>query len=197
MPPAGGPYAPLGREARRPSSGGPKPERPPSSRWPTIITFGVIALVAAIVLIAVLRPHPDVVPDSTDSPSPTPSAAPLDTGSSIGFTSSEGSGRLTLLSHHWAAESGAANGTYLEIRLQIHASEGRISYGPQFFQSFDANSELFRTTEIGAPTPRLGSGYLRAGQTVSGGISFDMPRGDVTLLMSNALLESVTALRIT
>lgn len=194
--PGHGPYAPLGRDAHRPSGGGPKPEPPPTNRWPTIITFGTIFLVVAIVLIAVLRPDSDVVPESSDSPTPSVSAAPQDTGSSIGFTSSEGTGRLTLLSHHWSSDSGAANRAYLAIKVKIEATEGRISYGPQYFQTFDARSELFRTTEVGAPTPLLGNGYLDAGQSVVGGISFDMPRGDVTLLMSNARLESVTALRI-
>lgn len=177
-------------------TGAPQPERPPTSRLPLIITIGVIALVAVIVLVASLRPDPAIRRETgTVPPTPTATAGPRDTSTSIGFTSSEGSGRLSLLSHHWTGR-GAANGAYLQIEVKIEATDGRLSFGPQYFQTFDANSDLYQSTEVGARPPLLGNGYLRAGETVDGGIAFDMPRGEVTLLMSNAMLESVTALRI-
>lgn len=161
-----------------------------------IITIGVIALVAVIVLVASLRPDPAVIPETgADSPTPSISTGPRDTDTSIGFSSSEGTGRLTLLSHHWT-DNGGANGASLQIEVQIDATDGRLSFGPQFFQAFDARSELYQSTEAGAPPPLLGTGYLRPGESVSGGIAFSMPRGEVTLLMSNAMLESVTALHI-
>lgn len=185
---------PIGGNGRQP--GGPQPERPPKNRLPTIITIGVIALVAVIVLVASLRPDPGIQRETgTVPPTPTASAAPQDTSTSIGFTSSEGSGRLSLLSHRWTG-SGAAHGAYLQLEVKIEATDGRLSFGPQYFQTFDSRSDLYQSTEVGARPPRLGNGYLRAGDSVDGGIAFDMPRGEVTLLMSNAMLESVTALRI-
>ncbi|SDT21069.1 DUF4352 domain-containing protein [Microlunatus soli] len=188
-----GPGAPYGN-GRQP--GGPQPERPPNSRLPLVITIGVIALVAVIVLVASLRPDPAVQRETGNvPPTPTTSAAPQDTSTSIGFTSSEGSGRLSLLSHRWTGQ-GAANGAYLQLEVKIEATDGRLSFGPQYFQTFDSRSDLYQSTEVGARPPLLGNGYLRAGETVDGGIAFDMPRGEVTLLMSNARLESVTALRI-
>lgn len=177
-------------------TGGPQPERPPTNRLPTIITIGVIALVAVIVLVASLRPDPGVKKETGKvPPTPTASTAPRDTATSIGFTSSEGSGRLSLLSHRWTGSAGA-NKPYLQVAVKIEATDGRLSFGPQYFQTFDARSELYQTTHVGARPPLLGDGYLRAGQSVDGGIAFAMPRGEVTLLMSNAMLESVTALRI-
>lgn len=193
-PPGGFPYG--GRQPGPQRPPGPQPPRPPKNRWPAIITVGVIALVAVIVLVASLRPDPGVKRETGKAPpSPSASAAPRDTSTSIGFTSSEGRGRLSLLAHHWGG-SGAANGEYLQLDVKIEATDGRLSFGPQYFQTFDAKSELYQSTEVGAKPPLLGRGYLHAGESVDGGIAFDMPRGDVTLLMSNALLESVTALRI-
>ncbi len=42
----------------------------------------------------------------------------------------------------------------------------------------------------------LGYGILLAGDSVRGTIAFDLPRGDVTLLMSDDSSSSVTAVKI-
>jgi hypothetical protein len=166
---------------------------------PAVITAAVIVLVALIVLVATIRGGDDVEREPSQGGStPTPSALPSDSANSISFSSHEGSGRLTVLSHRWSTDAAAtpSYGAFLQLELRISVTDGRVSYGPQFFQSFDASSNLFQTSALGARPPRLGNGTLGPGQTVTGGIAFDMPRGDVTLLMTNSLLESVTALRI-
>lgn len=135
---------------------------------------------------------------SSAPPTPTPTALPSSSEDSIAFTSSEGSGRLTVVSSRWSSDGAVdpASGQYLQITLKISASEGRVSYGPEYFQVFDAQGELFRTANGGVPQRPLEAGRLDAGESVTGVIAFDMPRGTVTLLMSNALMETVTALRI-
>jgi hypothetical protein len=169
---------------------------------PAIITAAVIGVVVLVVVIASIRAFrsdQQVVRDEA-SPSPTPSASalPSDGPNSISFTSSEGSGQLTLVSHGWtdAGAQAPRYGQFLQLRLKISATDGRVSYGPEFFQTFDESGNLFQTTEVGATPPLLGEGELRPGESATGDIAFDMPRGAVTLLMSNSLLESVTALRI-
>lgn len=181
----------------------PRPEPPRRDRKPAIITAAVIGVVVLIVVIASIhafRSDQQVVRDKT-SPRPTPSASalPSDSPNSISFTSSEGSGRLTVVSHDWTTSGARAPryGQFLQVRLRISATDGHVSYGPEFFQTFDEAGNLFQTTEVGARPPLLGEGVLHPGQSTTGDIAFDMPRGDVTLLMSNSLLESVTALRIT
>lgn len=179
-----------------------RPEPPRPDRKPAIITAAIIGVVALIVVIASIHAFnsdQQVAREQTSpSPTPVPSALPSDSPNSISFTSSEGSGRLTLVSHDWStsADHAPRYGQYLQLDLKISATDGHVSYGPEFFQTFDESGNLFQTTEIGARPPLLGEGVLRAGQSVTGDIAFDMPRGAVTLLMSNSLLESVTALRI-
>jgi hypothetical protein len=167
---------------------------------PAIITAAVIAVVTLIVIVASVRGGDEVQREQPGSaPStPVPSALPQDSANSITFSSHEGSGRLTVLSHRWSADASGrpAYGAFLQLELRISVTEGQVSYGPQFFQSFDSSSNLFQTSAAGARPPLLGNGTLGPGRSVTGNIAFDMPRGDVTLLMTNSLLESVTALRI-
>ena len=181
----------------------PQPEGPKKDRRPAVITAALIGVVALIVIIASIHAvHGDqqaAREQASPTPTPQPSALPSDGPNSISFTSSEGSGRLTLVSHDWTTTGAEPPryGQFLQLELKISASDGRVSYGPEFFQTFDETGNLFQTTEVGAKPPLLADGVLHSGQTVTGDIAFDMPRGAVTLLMSNSLLESVTALRIT
>lgn len=199
--------APLGRpDQGRPGQqypGAPHgPQQPRPDRKPAIITaivIGVVVLVVVLASIHAIRGDQQVARDeASPTPTPHPSALPTDNPNSISFTSSEGSGRLTLVSHHWTTSGAVAPryGQFLQLKLKISATDGHVSYGPEFFQTFDSTGNLFQTTEVGATAPLLGEGILQPGQTTTGDIAFDMPRGAVTLLMSNALLESVTALRI-
>jgi hypothetical protein len=202
-----GPFTPSGpssdphsRPPTQPS--GFEPPRPPKSRLPTVITAAVIGVVALIVVIGtVLANRQDLQPTSPERrpATPVPSALPSTSSDSITFSSREGSGRLTVADHRWTSEGAIEprHGEYLQLKLEITATDGMVSYGPEYFQSFDEIGDLYQTTEAGARQPALSSGVLRPGDTVTGWIAFDLPHGPVTLLMSNALLESVTALRIT
>lgn len=185
-----------------PAPGPQPPHRPRPDRRPAIITaivIGVVVLVVVIASIHAIRGDQQVARDGgSQAPTPHPSALPSDDPNSISFTSSEGSGKLTLVSHSWTTTGAVAPryGQFLRLKLKILATDGHVSYGPEFFQTFDATGNLFQTTEVGATSPLLGEGVLQPGQMATGDIAFDMPRGAVTLLMSNSLLESVTALRI-
>ncbi|GAB3913218.1 hypothetical protein GCM10011575_20940 [Microlunatus endophyticus] len=201
---SGGPQYPQRPHPQRPHpQRPPQPQGPKKDRRPAIITAALIGVVVLIVVIASIHAvHGDqqaAREQASPTPTPQPSALPSDGPNSISFTSSEGSGRLTLVSHDWTTTGAEPPryGQFLQLELKISASDGRVSYGPEFFQTFDETGNLFQTTEVGAKPPLLADGVLHSGQTVTGDIAFDMPRGAVTLLMSNSLLESVTALRIT
>lgn len=198
-------FAPPPAPARPPGPGGngpppPTPQRPKRSTWPAILTAVVVAVVALILVFSTVRETEVEEPASSapPTPTPTPTSLPSSSEDSIAFTSSEGSGRLTVVSSRWSSDGAVdpASGQYLQITLKISASEGRVSYGPEYFQVFDAQGELFRTSSGGVAQRPLEAGRLSAGESVTGVIAFDMPRGTVTLLMSNALMETVTALRI-
>jgi hypothetical protein len=177
-----------------------EPARPPQNRLATALTIAVIGAVALIVVIATVladrRAEQQI--NQPAASSPTPSALPSSSDTSIHFKSAEGEGQLTLVSHRWTSNGVVPpdHGQYLQVELQIEVTDGAVSYGPQFFQSFDAKGELFQTTEAGTRQPMLGDGMLAAGDSITGNIAFDMPRGQVTLLMSNAMLKTVTALKI-
>lgn len=172
----------------------------PQSKTPVIVTAVVVALVAVVVGAATWIAH---IADRSVQAAPPPSAAPAQPtptgdGSAIEFTSMEGSGKLVIVGHEWVSDSSsdAEFGHYLQIEVELSATDGRISYDPYFFQAFDADGNLFDTNQTAAQSPMLGGGTLRPGESVRGVIAFDIPRGDITLLMSNELYESVTALKI-
>jgi hypothetical protein len=171
----------------------------PSSRWPNIISAALLAIVAMVVIVAsavarygdthVAAPGPITVPAVSTEPS-----AP----SEIEFATAEGSGRLILLSRTWrdTGREPPANGNYLQVQVKIICTAGRLGYDPYNFQAFDHTGELFDVAEAGISETVLGVGELFEGQSVQGYLAFDIPRGEVTLLMSDDSGQSSTALKV-
>ncbi len=138
------------------------------------------------------------------TPGQSPAAAPptsvsSPSGNSIAFESSDGKGTMAILDHRWstAGPVQATNGNYLLIELQLSVAQGSLSYGPSVFQAFDATGNIFDTTSLAVPSPALSEGELGAGQQISGWISFDIERGDTTLLLAGPDSTPVAALKIT
>ena len=193
---------------------GPPPSQPPPSlvltgtwraepvphrRWPGVLSVSLIVVVALVVLVAsvvaryrdthVAAPPPVTVPSIRADP---PSHGEID------FTTPEGNGRLILLSRSWQ-ETGREqplNGTYLLVEVKIICTAGRLGYDPYNFQAFDQTGELFDVAEAGVSRRALGVGELAEGQSTRGFLAFDIPRGEVTLLMSDGSDQSITALKI-
>ncbi|HKF87738.1 MAG TPA: hypothetical protein VKB85_06675 [Propionibacteriaceae bacterium] len=176
-----------------------RPESTPHRRWPGVLSVSLIVAVALIVLVAsavaryrdahVAAPLPVTVPSIRADP-------PSD--GEIEFTTPEGSGRLILLSRSWR-ETGREqplNGTYLLVEVKIVCSAGRLDYDPYNFQAFDHTGELFDVADAGITRQVLGVGELSGGQSTRGFLAFDVPRGEVTLLMSDDSDQSITALKI-
>lgn len=174
----------------------PTPGPPPRSRVGALVTLGVVLVVVLVAVVAT------VVADRQDARRPaavTTSVAPTTATSSapkgsIDFTSSRGSGRLRVVEHTWSTTAGEPN-SRLVVDIEISASSGRVDYDPYAFQAFDARGQLYDIASDTTRTP-LEVGSLVAGESTRGFLEFDLPRGEVTLLMSNDNFGSVTALRI-
>ena len=80
-------------------------------------------------------------------------------------------------------------------QVRIVCTSGEVDYDPFDFQAFDASGSLFDLAAEEVRAPILGVGMLEPGEQISGALAFVIPRGEVTLLMSDDA-SSVTALKI-
>ncbi len=169
-----------------------------TNRWSAILTAAAVLLVGLVVTIAsVITAREDSRPVASRVPASPVSATRTER---TGWSSStaDADGVLIVTSRIWSA-SGVrrpAFGTYLHVEVELVCRNGTFAYGPENFSAFDATGELFEVSSGGRWGTPLGYGILLAGDTVRGTIAFDLPRGDVTLLMSDDSSSSVTAVKI-
>jgi hypothetical protein len=206
--PRGPQFVPSNRAVTPEASGGSvshydfsAPYRPPRRGLlsiPNMITLAVLVLVAAVVALATAVAHHD----DTHIAAPTPVQVPRIQANpaakaEIEFNTPHGTGKLIMLSHTWQ-DGGRRpmNGSYLQVRVEIICLTGHVSYDPYNFQAFDQTGQLFDVDESGVTGHILGVGELTPGQTVRGEVAFDIPHGDVTLLMSDDSEQSITALKV-
>jgi hypothetical protein len=172
---------------------------PPSRRLPAVITVLAIGVVAAVVTVAsVLAARQDVrevTPPPVTSRSGTVGPVATDR---IEFTTSSGSGVLEIVDHGWDSDGSHTDqpGSLLTVAIELTCQSGTLSYGPDSFQAFDRDGDLFEPEVVPASATVLEVGTLSAGQQVSGTVAFDIPRGGVTLLMSDDSSRTVTALKV-
>ena len=172
---------------------------PPRSLRPTVISVLIIAFVAVVVAGASLfaywgDTHVAAPPRATPT-------APLYTSppDRIDFVSDEGSGQLIMRTRNWVNDGSVppVYGSYLRVEVELICTTGEVDYDPYLFQAFDRSGQLFEMAVEGTAGDRvLPVGTLTPGQRVRGTIAFDMPRGEVTLLMSDDSENTVTALRV-
>ena len=170
---------------------------PPQSRWPAIISILAILLVAAVVAGASLAAywadtHVAAGPRAEPRPSVT---APTDR---IDFVSDKGTGQLIMRTRSWlsSGQIPPVSGSYLRVEVELVCTSGEVDYDPYHFQAFDRSGQLFEMAVEGTDGRPLGVGTLRAGDRTRGTVAFDIPRGDVTLLMSDDSEHTVTALKV-
>jgi hypothetical protein len=194
-PPPGTPVPPLAYRSpvARPPVG------PTPSRLPALVTAVVVGLVALVVIAASLVAHQaDTHIAARPGPTRVVVPTPTEQANRIQFSTSTGSGELVLVERRWV-DGGSPepeNGSYLKVEIEIDCTAGTISYDPENFQAFDHNGDLFDLLLDEADEPVLDIGTLEAGMQARGGLAFDIPRGAVTLLMSEDNDQSVTALRV-
>jgi hypothetical protein len=164
-----------------------------------VLTTLAIAVVAVVVGVASVLAAREDVRKATPRPAPVPltSISPIRTDR-IEFTTSSGSGFLEIVDHAWNSDGTDvdAPGSLLTLAVEVTCESGIVRYGPDSFQAFDRNGDLFDPEVMPDSPTALGFGTLSAGQQVSGTVAFDIPRGGVTLLMSDEGSRTVTALKV-
>jgi hypothetical protein len=195
---AGGGPTP-GPESPEPTRQRPRPTPPPPSRMPTVLTVLAVAVVALVVTIASVVAAREDVRQATPRPDPTAAAdpTPLDQDR-IEFATSTGSGVLEITDRGWDSDGRDTDepGSLLTVAVRISCASGTLRYGPDSFQAFDRSGDLFDPEVVDDSSTALPLGTLSAGQQVEGTVAFDIPRGGVTLLMSDERSRTVTALRV-
>ena len=172
---------------------------PRRRRLPAVLTAVVVAVVAAVAALATVAAERSDLRSMASPPAlARPAASPSGPADSIDFVTPTGTGRLRVVDHAWNFGRGEPPefGYYLQVTVELVARSGQVDYDPYNFQAFDADGDLFEVAEAGVSGPLLGVGTLSAGERVRGRIAFDIPRGEVTLLMGDQGSTSVTALRI-
>jgi hypothetical protein len=206
--PSGPQFAPVNSPAD-PSIGGlstrgelPRPNlsalSPPRSRVPAVVTAAVLVVVATIVAAAsIFAYHQDQRVDPAPPQITTSPPRLTATKDAIDFTTRTGEGRLMIVSHTWQATRGEAAdpGSALQVQVELLCTSGTVDYDPFNFQAFDATGNLFDIAAEEARGPILAVGTLGRGERVRGLVAFVMPRGEVTLLMTDDA-SSVTALKV-
>lgn len=164
-----------------------------------MLTVVAIAVVAVIVVVGTVLATRDDVRQLTHRPAPPPvaSSSPVATDR-IEFATSSGSGVLEILDHSWDSDGTDvhAPGTLLTVAVRITCDSGMLRYGPDSFQAFDREGDLFDPEVLPDSPTALEVGTLAAGQHIDGTVAFDIPRGGVTLLMSDESSRTVTALKV-
>jgi hypothetical protein len=194
-------HRPAGSGSRTRPGGDRRPadrDRPPTRRLPALLTLLAVAVVGAIVVVAsVLAARQDVREATAPRRAPVTSVSPLATDR-IAFTTSTGSGVLEIVDHGWDSDGSHTDepGSLLTIALKVTCESGTLRYGPDSFQAFDAGGALFEVETPPESATALEFGTLSAGQQATGTVAFDIPRGGVTLLMSDEVSQTVTALRV-
>ena len=116
----------------------------------------------------------------------------------IDFVSDKGTGQLIMRTRSWVRDGlvPPVSGSYLRVEVELICTSGEVDYNPYNFQAFDRSGQLFEMAEDGTAGRPLGVGTLEAGDRTRGTIAFDMPRGVVSLLMSDDSEHTVTALKV-
>lgn len=175
------------------------PLGPPRSIRPTVISILLIAFVAVVVAGASLVAYWGDTHVAISGPARTTTvpvySSPPDR---IDFVTAKGTGQLIMRTRSWVSGGSVppASGSYLRVEVELVCTKGEVDYDPYLFQAFDQSGQLFEMAAAGAGEKVLPVGTLSADERISGSIAFDMPRGEVTLLMSDDSENTVTALKV-
>jgi hypothetical protein len=183
-----------------------RPHRSDSRRAAVVTAVAVLLVVAVVIAGTIVARYSDThiaAPVVASPPAPQTAASSAEPPAGpdkdrIDFLTSEGTGQLILLDWSWSATGRMppTSGDYLRVQVELVCSSGVVEYGPNYFQVFDNSGQLMEATTEGTDGPVLGMGTLEAGESVRGAVAFDLSRGEATLLLSDGLDQTVTALRI-
>jgi hypothetical protein len=175
------------------------PVTPARSRRPAVISALAIVVVAVVVLGASLSAHYADTHIAVPSPVASQPLPPVSSSDDrIEFTTTRGTGELILTSRTWTSVGSQppTSGSYLRVQIELVCHTGQVDYGPYNFEAFDQTGGLYELSAEGAGEPLLAVGRLHAGESVRGELAFDVPRGEITLLMNDDANNNVTALKV-
>lgn len=158
----------------------------------------VLTAVALIVAVASVLAARDDVRQATPRAAPVPvsRSSPVQ-ADRIEFSTATGTGVLEIIDHSWDSDGADLNapGALLTVAVRVTCASGTLRYGPDSFQAFDSDGDLF---DPGAARLRNRAGARHAldGPARGGHGRLRHPRGGVTLLMSDEISRTVTALKV-
>lgn len=163
------------------------PKQPGPMLW---IILGVAVLAMVLIAGFLTSGNPLRAPAPTATPTPsTRTTIPTHTNADgLPFTmpfNDEGQGRWKIVETTWNTDS-------VTVRVRIKAEKGSISYG---FIAFTNNGEDVIDPSPG-PGPELTTGSLRAGESVEGNVTLDIPRENATLILTTSSGRQMSALPI-
>jgi hypothetical protein len=159
-----------------------KPKKP--AGWLIVLAVVVaVAIVGAILLWAIPRNSGESPPAT--APVSTPAPTPTRTGGTA-FSNSNVSGYWKITKTTWTNQG-------VTLTVEITVDKGSLYYSFYAFANTDM-TELEPT--LAAPTD-LAPGFVEAGRTLTGTLTFDVPRQPLTLMMQTTNLEQLTALPVT
>lgn len=205
-PPASGlPLAdrPLGTPPAAPR---PAPE-PPRRRSlllriaPAVGTFVILALAAVIIVAGSVQDNRKAaeearrpVPSPVITAPPAVASDPAGEPDAIEFTTPQGRGELTVIDHTWLRKPGSSE-VRLRVQVELRALDGVVDYDPAYFFAARDLANPVRAEDSFAHGD-LDVGVLEPGDAARGYLTFLLPRGDVTLMMSSDAADWITAIKI-
>lgn len=168
---------------------------------PVVGTIVIMALAVVIIVVGGVAGHrKDAEETIRPTPSPVitePPAIASDPGGepdAIEFTTQNGRGTLSVVDHTWLRRPSSTS-IRLRVLVEIRALDGMIEYDPAyFFAARDLTSPV--RAEDSFAHGDLDVGVLETGEAARGYLTFELPRGDVTLMMSSDTADWVTAIKI-
>ncbi len=193
------------RPLTQPLPAAPPPARPPRQSLllriaPVVGAIVILAIGAVMIFAGAAAEDRKAVEDARRPiPSPTVSAPAVATDPAgepdvIEFTTREGRGELSVIDHTWLRRPGSTE-VRLRVLVEIRSIDGMIDYDPAYF---------FAARDLAAPVRAedsfahgdLDVGLLAPGEGARGYLTFLLPRGDITLMMSSNAADWVTAIKI-
>ncbi|OYN85253.1 hypothetical protein [Parenemella sanctibonifatiensis] len=171
---------------------------PQKSKWPAIITGIVIGAILLTVVLGMVFARGPEGPTEDPSPSETPATAEPTgyqppPGDTVPFEDGEVAGQWTILETRWDSSASASSGNYGSVLVEVHLEQGELSY--EFF-AFDINVEDVPQETRAQYSPAIATNTMQPGDTVRGWVTFDMPRGNSTVYLTERYGGPISAIQI-
>ncbi|MCW5953178.1 MAG: hypothetical protein KIT69_13060 [Propionibacteriaceae bacterium] len=180
LPPAASPV-PMSGQVAFPPPGYPPAPAPRRSAWLAVAI--VICVLAAVGVIAALVAQ-QWNPTSPEVDQPTIEVTGGDIGTPVDLTGPDGSGRVTVTRARWTAEGEVApepGTSYLIVDVRVEGVSGELTTGAVFTTVVTTDGQRHGISYGPVLDPLLTSRVLRAGETNTGHLGYQLAPGPVQL----------------